>query len=171
MAGPSLLVAKETKTRLLNLKSGIKGLFFLPLTVGMLMTYVIFGKDYLSQIPILNLSWLGYNIALGPFGNQGLFGILPFIPMLIYMLIHVNYFEEFYFRKNVKRVIIWALMHVAMGVPVYVALALLPLGFLYRRIFNKYGINHAYALHLATNLVLIGLSISSYFLIPVRATS
>jgi hypothetical protein len=87
------------------------------------------------------------------------------------MLIHVNYFEEFYFRKNVKRVIIWALMHVAMGVPVYVALALLPLGFLYRRIFNKYGINHAYALHLATNLVLIGLSISSYFLIPVRATS
>jgi membrane protease YdiL (CAAX protease family) len=171
MAGPSLLLAKETKTRLSNLKSGIKGLFFLPLTVGMLMIYVIFGKDYLSQIPILNLSWLGYNIALGPFGNQGVFGILPFIPMLIYMLIHVNYFEEFYFRKNVKRVIIWALMHVAMGVAVYVALVLLPLGFFYRSIFNKYGINHAYTLHLATNLVLIGISISSYFLIPVRAIS
>lgn len=171
MTVPSLLIVRETKTRLSNLKNGVKGLFFLPLTVGALLTYVIFGKDFLSQIPILNLSWLGYNIALGPFGNHGVFGILPFIPMLVYMLIHVNYFEEFYFRKNVKRVIIWALMHVAMGVAVYVALLLLPLGFFYRRIFNKYGINHAYALHFATNLVLIGISISSYFLIPVRAIS
>lgn len=87
MAGPSLLVAKETKTRLSNLKSGIKGLFFLPLTVGMLMTYVIFGKDYLSQIPILNLSWLGYNIALGPFGNQGLLGIFA---VYTYVSIYTN---------------------------------------------------------------------------------
>jgi membrane protease YdiL (CAAX protease family) len=165
MVGPSILLAKETKTRLSNLKSGYKALIFLPLTVSVLVSYVIFAMEFLSDIPILNLSWLGYNIVIGPFADQGVFGILPFIPLLIYMLIHVNYFEEFYFRKNVKRVVIWALLHIVMGVAVYVVIVLLPLGFFYRYILDKYSINHAYTLHFATNLVLIGISVSSYFLL------
>ncbi|HKG41896.1 MAG TPA: hypothetical protein VKA98_07140 [Nitrososphaeraceae archaeon] len=165
MVGPSILLAKETKTRLSNLKSGYKALIFLPLTVSVLIIYVIFATEFLSNIPILNLSWLGYNIVIGPFADQGVFGILPFIPLLIYMLIHVNYFEEFYFRKNVKRVVVWALLHIVMGVAVYVVIVLLPLGFFYRYILNKYSINHAYTLHFATNLVLIGISVSSYFLL------
>ncbi|MBD0361161.1 MAG: hypothetical protein ICV56_10670 [Nitrososphaeraceae archaeon] len=165
MVGPSILLAKETKTRLSNLKSGYKALIFLPLTVSTLVIYVIFAMEFLSNIPILNLSWLGYNIVIGPYADQGVFGILPFIPLLIYMLIHVNYFEEFYFRKNVKRVVIWALLHIVMGVAVYVVIVLLPLGFFYRYILDKYSINHAYTLHFATNLVLIGISVSSYFLL------
>ncbi len=165
MVGPSILLAKETKTRLSNLKSGYKALIFLPLTVSVLVIYVIFATEFLSNIPILNLSWLGYNIVIGPFADQGVFGILPFIPLLIYMLIHVNYFEEFYFRKNVKRVVIWALLHIVMGVAVYVVIVLLPLGFFYRYILDKYSLNHAYTLHFATNLVLIGISVSSYFLL------
>ena len=165
MVGPSILLAKETKTRLSNLKSGYKALIFLPLTVSVLVIYVIFVTEFLSNIPILNLSWLGYNIVIGPFADQGVFGILPFIPLLIYMLIHVNYFEEFYFRKNVKRVVVWALLHIVMGVAVYVVIVLLPLGFFYRYILNKYSINHAYTLHFATNIVLIGISVSSYFLL------
>ena len=165
MVGPSILLAKETKTRLSNLKSGYKALIFLPLTVSVLVIYVIFAMEFLSNIPILNLSWLGYNIVIGPFADQGVFGILPFIPLLIYMLIHVNYFEEFYFRKNVKRVVIWALLHIVMGVAVYVVIVLLPLGFFYRYILDKYSINHAYTLHFATNLVLVGISVSSYFLL------
>lgn len=165
MVGPSILLAKETKTRLSNLKSGYKALIFLPLTVSTLVIYVIFAIEFLSNIPILNLSWLGYNIVIGPYADQGVFGILPFIPLLIYMLIHVNYFEEFYFRKNVKRVVIWALLHIVMGVAVYVVIVLLPLGFFYRYIVDKYSINHAYTLHFATNLVLVGISVSSYFLL------
>ncbi len=165
MVGPSILLAKETKTRLSNLKSGYKALIFLPLTVSVLVIYVSFAMEFLSNIPILNLSWLGYNIVIGPYADQGVFGILPFIPLLIYMLIHVNYFEEFYFRKNVKRVVIWALLHIVMGVAVYVVIVLLPLGFFYRYILDKYSINHAYTLHFATNLVLIGISVSSYFLL------
>jgi hypothetical protein len=78
------------------------------------------------------------------------------------MLLHVNYFEELYFRKDVKRVIIWALLHIAMGVAIYVALALLPLGFFYKFIRNKYDVNHAYTLHFATNLVLIMVSLTAY---------
>src|ERR687889_2636856 len=165
MVGPSLLLAKETKTRLSNLKSGYTALIFLPLTVGLLVTFVFFAMDFLSKIPVLNSSWLGYNIAIGPFADQGAFGVLPFIPLLVYMLIHVNYFEEFYFRKNVKYVVVWALLHLAMGVAVYVALALVPLGLFYKFIRNRSDVNHAYALHFATNILLLTLSISSYMVL------
>jgi len=162
MVGPSLLLAGDTKTRLSNLKMGAKGLIYLPLTVLLLVMFVIFAMNFLSSVPILNMSWLGYNIAIGPFGDQGLFGVLPFLPLLVYMLLHVNYFEEFYFRKDVKRVIIWALLHIVMGVAVYIALALLPIGFFYKFIRDRYDINHAYTLHFATNIVLIVISVSSY---------
>ena len=162
VVGPSLLLVGETKSRILNLKTGIRALAYLPLTVLPLLAFAILAVNLLSSIPLLNASWLGYNIAIGPFGNQGMLGILPFIPLLVYMLIHVNYFEEFYFRKNVKYVVVWALLHLAMGVAVYVALALVPLGLFYKFIRNRYDVNHAYALHFATNILLLTMSISSY---------
>ena len=163
MVAPSLLLAGETKRRFLDLKMGAKALAYLPLTVLPLLIFTIFAVNFLSEIPVLNASWLGYNIAIGPFGDQGLFGILPFLPPLVYVLIHVNYFgEKLYFRKDVKRVIIWALLHIAMGVAIYVALALLPLGFFYKFIRDKYDVNHAFALHFATNLALIMVSLTAY---------
>ena len=158
VVGPSLLLVGETKSRILNLKKGSTALAYLPLTVLPLLAFAIFGVNFLSSIPFLNASWLGYNIAIGPFGNQGLFGILPFLPLFIYTLLHVNYFEELYFRKDVKRVVIWALLHIAMGVAIYVALALMP----YKHIRNKYDVNHAYTLHFATNIFLLMVSVSSY---------
>jgi membrane protease YdiL (CAAX protease family) len=158
---PSLLLVKETKTRLRDLKSGLRSVVFLPITLGGLAAYVYFAAGLLSHLPVLGWSWLGYNIALGPFADTGIMGILPFVPLLVYMLIHVNYFEELYFRKNVKLVILWAFLHVAMGVAVYVVLALLPLGFLYQRIYFKRGINHSYALHFVTNLGVVTLALGA----------
>ena len=131
VVGPSLLLVGETKSRILSLKKGRRALAYLPLTVLPLLAFAIFAVNFLSSVPFLNASWLGYNIAIGPFGNQGLFGILPFLPLFFYTLLHVNYFEELYFRKDVKRVVIWALLHIAMGVAIYVALALMPLGLFY----------------------------------------
>jgi hypothetical protein len=60
-------------------------------------------------------------------------------------------------------VVLWAFLHIAMGVAVHVALALLPIGFLYRRLYVKRGINHRYALHFVTNMVIVAASISSFF--------
>lgn len=162
MVAPSLLLIGETKGRFLNLKMGTKALAYLPLTVLPLMAFVIIGVSFLSSIPLLNASWLGYNIALGPFGNQGPFGILPFLPLLLYTLIHVNYFEELHFRKDITHVVIWAALHIVMGVAVYVILALIPLGLFYRFIRNRYDVDHAYTLHFATNIVLILISLSLY---------
>ncbi len=160
---PTLLLVKETKPRLKNMKNGLKSLVYLPLTVGILMAYVVFVVDFFSKIPILNWSWLGYNIALGPSADQGLWGVLPFVPMLVYMLIHVNYFEEMYFRKTSLLTVVWAFLHIAMGVAVHVALALLPLGFFYKYLYKRRGLDHAYALHFATNIVIVVVSIASYF--------
>jgi hypothetical protein len=142
---PSLLLVKQTYKRILNLKAGIKGIVFLPITVGSLMVFVFCIFGFLAEFHFFNLSWLGYNIAVGPYADQGFTGILPFLPFLVYTFIHVNYFEEYYFRTSPKRVVIWAFVHMIMGVTVSVALMLVPLGFFYKYIHNKYGVDYAYA--------------------------
>ena len=162
---PSLLLVKQTYRRIRNLKAGIKGIVFLPITVGSLIVFVYFIFGYLSQLPFFNLSWLGYNIALGPYADQGFAGILPFLPFLVYTFIHVNYFEEYYFRTNLKRVVIWAFLHMVMGVSVSVVIMLLPLGFFYKYIHDKYGVDYAYALHFSTNMTVLLISIVSFLLL------
>lgn len=151
--------------RISNLRSGVRILVLLPITVAVLLSYIFFVMPFISHIPILSLSWLGYNIAVGPLAQHGVMGVIPFLPLLLYMLIHVNYYEEYYFRKNSRRVVIWGFLHILMGVSLSVVLILLPLGFFYKYIYDKYSINHAYMLHFATNVALIGVTISSYFLI------
>jgi len=151
----SLLLVKETKKRLVDLKSGLGSIKFAPISFGILAAYVFLVYEYAETIPILNWSWLGYNIALGPFADQGLWGIIPFVPILLYMFIHVNYVEELYFRRSNKMVIVWALIHILMGIKVHMALVLIPIGFLFKYIYDKKGLNHSYAMHFATNILVI----------------
>ena len=151
----SLLLIKDTKKRFLDLKKGKSSIKFAPIAFGILAVYVAFGFQYAETIPILNWSWLGYNIAIGPFADQGMWGVLPFIPLLLYMFIHINYVEELYFRKTKKMVVVWALIHILMGIKVHMALVLLPIGFLFKYIYDKKGLNHSYAMHFATNILVV----------------
>jgi len=98
----SLALVRQTKQRLKDFKIGIGSIKFAPIAFGMLLAYIFLAYDYVDTIPILNWSWLGYNIAFGPFADQGVWGIIPFIPLLVYMFIHINYIEELYFRKSKK---------------------------------------------------------------------
>jgi len=84
MVSASLLLIKDTKKRFLDLKKGISSIKFAPISFGILAIYVVFVFQYADAIPILNWSWLGYNIAIGPFAEQGMWGILPFIPLLFH---------------------------------------------------------------------------------------
>ena len=168
LMAPSLLFVKQTYRRILDLRAGIKGLIFLPITVVSLMIFVFFILGFLNQFPLFNLSWLGYNIAVGPYADQGFTGVLPFLPFLVYTFIHVNYFEEYYFRTNLKRVVIWAFLHMVMGVTLSVALMLLPLGFFYKYIHDKYGVDYAYALHFSTNITILLISIMSFIVMSYR---
>jgi len=93
VVGPSLLLVGETKSRILSLKKGSRALVYLPLTVLPLLAFAIFAVNFLSSIPFLNASWLGYNIAIGPFGNQGLFGIYH----------SCHYFSIRYFTSTILR--------------------------------------------------------------------
>ena len=83
--GASLLLIKDTKKRIKDLKIGISSMKYAPIAFGILTVYVLFAFEYVDQIPILNWSWLGYNIAFGPFAEQGMLGIIPFVPLLLYM--------------------------------------------------------------------------------------
>ncbi|QUC65072.1 hypothetical protein NsoK4_02040 [Nitrosopumilus sp. K4] len=153
--GASLLLVKETKKRIQDLKNGIRSIKYAPIAFGILAAYVIFAYDFVETIPFLNWSWLGYNIAFGPFADEGMWGIIPFVPLLLYMFIHINYVEELYFRKSKKMVIAWAFVHIAMGVKVHMAIILLPIGFLFKYIYDKKGINDSYAMHFATNILVV----------------
>jgi len=162
IAATSVLVARETRGRITSLLSSWKGIKFAPITIAILMVYALVIYQYLDTIPILNWGWLGYNIALGPFGDQGFLWVLPFVPILIYMLLHLNYYEELYFRKNKKLVVLWAFLHIAMGVQFHVVLALLPVGFIYKYIYDKHGVDNAYSAHFATNMFIVFSMLTSY---------
>ncbi len=151
----SLALVKETKKRIVDLKKGLRSMKYAPIAYGILFAYIFLAFEYVDQIPILNWSWLGYNIAFGPFADQGFWGIVPFVPLLVYMFIHINYVEELYFRKSKKMVVVWALIHIAMGIKIHMALVLLPIGFLFKYIYDKKGIQHSYAMHFATNVLIV----------------
>jgi hypothetical protein len=151
----SLLLVKETKSRVLELLKGAKSVVYAPISFGILLAYLVLLYPYAEKIPILNWSWLGYNIAFGPFAGQGFWGVVPFIPLLIYMFIHINFVEEFYFRKSKKMVLVWAAAHIAMGIKVHMAIMLIPIGFLFKYIYDKKGISHSYAMHFATNIFVV----------------
>lgn len=161
--GSSIILIKETKTRIKDLRIGINSIKFAPIPFGILFAYIMLAYEQIDKIPILNWSWLGYNIAFGPFANQGFWWILPFVPLLIYMFIHINYVEEFYFRKSKKMVVVWALIHIAMGIKIHMAILLLPIGFIFKYIYDKKGINHSYAMHFATNIMVVSTLFISFF--------
>lgn len=151
----SLVLIKETKNRLKDLKDGLKSIKYAPLAFGIVFAYVFFAYEFVETIPILNWSWLGYNIAFGPFAQEGFWGVVPFVPVLIYMFIHINYVEELYFRKSKKMVVAWALVHIVMGIKVHMAIMLIPVGFLFKYIYDKKGLHHSYAMHFATNILIV----------------
>ena len=151
----SLLLIKETKKRIHDLRIGIKSAVYAPIAFGILAGYLFTLYPFVDKIPILNWSWLGYNIAFGPFATQGFWGVVPFIPILLYMFIHINHVEELYFRKSKKMVLVWAFTHLAMGIKLHMALLLVPIGFLFKYVYDKKGLNHSYAMHFTTNIMVV----------------
>lgn len=151
----SLILIKETKKRILDLRDGIRSIVYAPIAFGILVGYLLTLYPIVEKIPVLNWSWLGYNIAFGPFADQGFWGVVPFIPLLVYMFIHINHVEELYFRKSKKMVLVWAVAHIAMGIKLHMAILLIPIGFLFKYVYDKKGLNHSYAMHFTTNILVV----------------
>ena len=56
--GASLLLIKDTKKRIKDLKIGISSMKYARISFETLTVYVLFAFEYVDQIPILNWSWL-----------------------------------------------------------------------------------------------------------------
>ena len=61
-------------------------------------------------------------------------------------------------------VLVWALMHIGMGINIHMALVLIPIGFVFKYIYDKKGIKHSYAMHFATNIMVVVVLFASFIL-------
>ena len=67
-------------------------------------------------------------------------------------------------RKSKKMVIVWALIHIAMGIKIHMALILIPVGFVFKYVYDKKGVDHSYAMNFATNIIVVGALFLSFIL-------
>jgi membrane protease YdiL (CAAX protease family) len=54
-----------------------------------------------------------------------------------------------------KMVIVWALIHIAMGIKIHMALILIPVGFVFKYVYDKKGVDDSYAMHFTTNILVV----------------
>ena len=160
---------KEIPQRIRNLKHGKKALLYLFLTIPILLVTLIGSIIVSEYIPILKLGWLGYNIIFGPSLNSNtetttLLSIIPTLSIFIFAMfacLIFNYYEEKEFRKKWIHVPLWAVLHLIMGIPIYAIIPIFSVGIIYKHIYDKYSLDHAYTAHFATNIVIIGIVIVS----------
>jgi hypothetical protein len=113
--------------------------------------------------------------AAGPTGNpstgvgQELGAALTlsiFVPIMVLALLIFNYREEAFYRDSLRDVVIWAVLHLVMGIPLFAVLPIFVVGLAYKAIYDRKGLQTVYVTHLATNLTLIGLIVLAILLGP-----
>jgi hypothetical protein len=78
-----------------------------------------------------------------------------FVPLIVVVLLTFNYFEEATYRESHKHVVVWAVSHLIMGIPIFALLPIFSVGVVYKQIYDRYGLQVAYVAHVGTNLVLL----------------
>jgi len=154
------------RSRLRSLYQGKEGIKYVPLVLIVLFLTIRSTFMLSELLPFLKWGWLGYNIALFPI-KQNPFNyewIIITVVCLVFMCLICNYWEEEIFRKSYRAVLIWSLLHLAMGIPLYATIPLFFSGIVYKHIYDKYSIDHAFACHFFTNLSLILLILAKPFL-------
>jgi len=170
---------KGWKQRIKDIIKGKKALLLLPISLLILLGVNAIAISLTEIYPILNWGWLGYNIVFGP-SNPGstvqptettTISLLGNTLYLAFTLLIVacaslifNYYEEEIFRKKWWLVPAWALLHLVMGIPIYAVIPIFSVGILYKIIYDKYSLQHAYTLHLSTNMSLLLIVVFLYIL-------
>jgi len=49
-----------------------------------------------------------------------------------------------------------------MGIKIHMALILIPIGFIFKYIYDKKGVKHSYAMHFATNIMVVCVLLLSF---------
>jgi hypothetical protein len=139
-----------------------------------------------DQFPLLKWGWLGYNLIFTPFMSfQPIsadqlqcelkinLSILDPIALLFLVVIAsivggiavfilaacliFNYWEEETFRESKISVIVWALLHIIMGIPLWGVIPIAAVGFFFKYIYGKHSLYHAFTIHFATNATLLAI--------------
>jgi hypothetical protein len=169
----------HTIERLHSIRRGLKALIFLPVVWTVAIVSIV-SSVYLSNVfPILKWGWLGYNLITVPISESVaertadptivlsptssiLFLVIFFI--IIYACLMYNYYEEEMFRDSLLSVVIWALIHTLMGIPIYAVIPIFFMGLIYKYVYDRYSIDHSYCLHFFTNCSLILVLMVAFFM-------
>lgn len=160
---------KDWKQRINDIIEGKKALLLLPVALTILLVVNALAIQLADTYPILHWGWLGYNVVFGPStpstSVEPASTVTVTILSSLYLLFVLgivglastifNYYEEKVFRKRWWLVPTWALLHLIMGIPIYAVIPIFSTGILYKIIYDKYSLQHAYTLHLGTNLSLL----------------
>ncbi|MBC7074415.1 hypothetical protein H5T58_03500 [Candidatus Parcubacteria bacterium] len=145
--------------RLKSLKKGILGIKYLPITLLVAIGSAT-GMIFLSEIlPFLKWGWLGYNFVLIPIeealDNSSFLWLVGGWIIIILVCFIANYWEEEEFRKNYYKVGMGAFLHLLMGIPLWGIVPVFLQGVIYKYIYDKHSLDHAFVAHFATNLFII----------------
>lgn len=172
---PTIQHASVIPERLGNLRNGIKGIAATPLIIIVLFASFAGAITLANHFPILHWGWLGENIIVAPItpdnpsqtaasnSSPSLSSLLSFLllPIMLLAMLIFNYIEEQFYRDSYKQVAIWAALHLIMGIPLFAVLPIFVVGLIYKQIYDRYGLDTAYAAHFATNAVILSLLILS----------
>lgn len=139
---------------------------YVPLSLVVLFAAAAGALALAELVPLLQWGWLGANIVAAPLtppadtaSTPGIDweALLPLalVPVVLAAMLLFNYEEERQYRDSYRSVGVWAVLHLVMGIPLFAVIPIFTVGLLYKRIYDRHGLDAAYAVHFATNSVLI----------------
>lgn len=151
---------------------------YVPLSLLVLFTAAAGAYALAQLLPLLQWGWLGANIVAAPLappeGTASTPGVdwaalvpLALIPIILAAMLLFNYEEERIYRGSYRAVGIWAVLHLVMGIPLFAVLPIFAVGLVYKRIYDRHGLDAAYLVHFTTNTVLIGILVASTIILAV----
>lgn len=164
--------------RIAAIRIGARGIFLVPVALAILFP-MLFCAWYLAQIfPFLQWGWLNMNIVAAPIADIGDNvakggDLTPFLYLELFvtvvliaiMCLLCNYYEETDFRSSYKMVVVWAFLHLIMGIPIWAVIPIFSVGLCYKVIHDRWSVNHSYCTHFFTNMVIIMIATISIILV------
>lgn len=170
---PVLVFLPEVPKRLEDIRKNYKSIGYIIITTPVLIGTATFAIWLSDLIPILKWGLLGSNIAVAPASDSvtaiqnssqeipiwNLIQFSVFIIVLVAAITLFNYIEELEYRDSYKSVVVWALLHLFMGIPLFAVIPIFSVGIIYKMIKDRKGLGPAYVAHLFTNMVLVSILI------------
>ncbi|WP_254537554.1 hypothetical protein [Halomarina litorea] len=139
---------------------------YVPLSLVVLFAAAAGALVLAELVPLLRWGWLGANIIAAPLAPPADAGRTPgvdwsallplaLVPVIVAAMLLFNYEEERQYRDSYRSVGVWAVLHLVMGIPLFAVIPIFTVGLVYKRIYDRHGLDAAYAVHFATNSVLV----------------